>query len=644
MMNTSPDAFAAWENDPEKADAYESARQAIKPVTFGVPGSLGASSLASYAQRSYGVSMTIEEARERRQRLISEVYPELTDYLAEDVHAVLANTLHTAVDVVRLELGKTHLSCVRKVLEGEPKRTDGVPYKAQFVERVWTGLNRANKHPELIDDLQKRNTSKELARKVTQAGVATLTGRARGRVRYSQARNTPFQGLASDGAALAMFTLVKEGFRVIGFVHDEVLVELPDEGGFVSKAAVDRVEQIMIAEMEKVLGGLPAGVKSTLSTRWSKKAKRIVQGDRVLPWSPPEEPPPLSVAAEEDVHVRNGACATSLLPLAAPVRNSSDGAVGMERLIDFIVERHAIYERRRAGQPKPWTADPILQQFRFCNVYRERDTETRWIAENWRQPHADDPDLWFALVVARLVNWHESLAALGYPAPWCPEHFVAVLEERQKRGEKVFTGAYIVPAAKHLAGSKVAYLAQEILTPLWEGRARLRHMVHGTLAHAHALLMDRRGLGSFLAGQVIADLKYVPPLSQAPDWWAWAASGPGSRRGLNRVLGRPKASPWDETEWLQSLQRLHEIIGPRIAAAGMPKMHAQDLQNSLCEWDKFERVRLGEGKPRSRYPGQAEPPVAPSQHDRDTAVASRPRRRKALQPVLKWHGAACAGL
>jgi DNA adenine methylase len=150
--------------------------------------------------------------------------------------------------------------------------------------------------------------------------------------------------------------------------------------------------------------------------------------------------------------------------------------------------------------------------------------------------------------------------------------------------------------------------------------------------------MGYRGFGSFLAGQVVADLKYDSPLNRAPDWWTWAASGPGSRRGLNRVLGRPKSSPWDETEWLQSLQRLHEIIGPRIAAAGMPEIHMQDLQNCLCEWDKFERVRLGEGKPRSRYPGQAELPAASGPPHRETAAASPKRRRKTLKPALKWHG------
>jgi hypothetical protein len=30
-------------------------------------------------------------------------------------------------------------------------------------------------------------------------------------------------------------------------------------------------------------------------------------------------------------------------------------------------------------------------------------------------------------------------------------------------------------------------------------------------------------------------------------------------------------------------------------------MHAQDLQNCLCEFDKYERARLGEGTPKQIY-------------------------------------------
>jgi hypothetical protein len=59
-------------------------------------------------------------------------------------------------------------------------------------------------------------------------------------------------------------------------------------------------------------------------------------------------------------------------------------------LFAFMKERHAIWERKVAGQPKPWTQDPILQSYRFCNVYRELDTVTVWINNNWRTPHYED--------------------------------------------------------------------------------------------------------------------------------------------------------------------------------------------------------------------------------------------------------------
>src|SRR4029077_4189500 len=136
------------------------------------------------------------------------------------------------------------------ILAGDPKRLDGKPYQPSFVSRIWASLRGLNRNPELSEALTKRQPSEELAARICHAGVATLTGRIRGRVHYSQARNTPFQGLAADGAALALFALVREGFRVVGFVHDEVLVELPDEGGFVSESVVERVTEIMRRAMQ----------------------------------------------------------------------------------------------------------------------------------------------------------------------------------------------------------------------------------------------------------------------------------------------------------------------------------------------------------------------------------------------------------
>lgn len=276
-------------------------------------------------------------------------------------------------------------------------------------------------------------------------------------------------------------------------------------------------------------------------------------------------------------------------------------------LVKFIVERHEIHRKKRRGEPKPWTDNPFMQKYRFCNVFRELDTVTEWIAENWREPHADDPDLWFAMVIARLVNWPETLAEIGYPVPWHPDHFLAIMADRKRRKEKdrklnVYGPSYMIPAGPK-GVPKPTHQVSSIFNPMWEARESLRRIVEGRLSQAHRQLMLYAGMGSFIAAQVIADLKYVEPMRSADDWSTWAAKGPGSERGLNRVLGRSVNASWCQSTWLYELQKLHAEIKPLLKKARLPRLHAQDLQNCLCEFDKIERVRLGEGKPKCKYPG-----------------------------------------
>lgn len=287
-----------------------------------------------------------------------------------------------------------------------------------------------------------------------------------------------------------------------------------------------------------------------------------------------------------------------------------DTAIGriedpVERLVAFIREREAIRVRKEDMAPGAWpifTGDPILATYRFCNVRREDDRVTRWIAEHWRTPHADDPDLWFAMVVARFINWPETLQWLGYPTPWVPLYFTNQMEFRAKKGGKLWTGAYMIRAGDVKGEPKYAYQEREVFTPLWEARQRLRPEPGDTLNSYHMRLMVHHGMGSFMVAQVVADLKYVEPLKSASDWWTFAASGPGSRRGLNRVLGRDKDSPWTEENWRFENERLRQVVNKTW---GGELFHGQDVQNICCESDKYERVRLGEGRPRALYKSHA---------------------------------------
>ena len=103
-------------------------------------------------------------------------------------------------------------------------------------------------------------------------------------------------------------------------------------------------------------------------------------------------------------------------------------------LLSYMKEREAIRLRRKAGKPPPWTKDPILRDYRFTNIRREDDAVTIWITNHWKKPNADDPHLWFSMMVARLINLPESMSALGYPVPWQPERWTEVLKDRQARG------------------------------------------------------------------------------------------------------------------------------------------------------------------------------------------------------------------
>jgi hypothetical protein len=281
-----------------------------------------------------------------------------------------------------------------------------------------------------------------------------------------------------------------------------------------------------------------------------------------------------------------------------------------KELFAWIKERYSIKLKKDAGKPKPWTKDQILMNYRFCNVHREDDTVTKWIRESWREPYDSDKNLWFAMTVARLVNWPETLYELA-PAvftggskcavTWRPEVFIREMHARRTSGMKVFSGAYIVGTSGRTM-DKAEYLATHVLTPLWNER----HRVVGaftTLAGLHQWLMNFQGMGSFMAAQVVADVKYQTMWRSAPDWETFAAPGPGSQRGLNRIFGGEPDKPWKGNSWYTGLMMLKKEIDPLVAKAGMPPLHAQDLQNCLCEFDKYERTRLGEGKPRSKYPG-----------------------------------------
>jgi hypothetical protein len=156
-----------------------------------------------------------------------------------------------------------------------------------YQDRIGPEPARLCTNPELRRQLASGLGGEMLASQLFGKDVATLTGRIRGGVDHGAGLNTPFQGLAADGVKLALWRPIREGGRVVLFLHDVVLVEVADEGGFVSKDVVDRRVGIMCEEMAAVLGGdIPVECESALMTLWSKDAESSIHDEKVYPRAP----------------------------------------------------------------------------------------------------------------------------------------------------------------------------------------------------------------------------------------------------------------------------------------------------------------------------------------------------------------------
>ncbi len=305
----------------------------------------------------------------------------------------------------------------------------------------------------------------------------------------------------------------------------------------------------------------------------------------------------------------------------------------------FMKARHDIYLDRKAGKPGPWTADPVLRDGRFCNIFRELDTVTIWVEENIRKPFADHPHLWFMLAAARYINWPDTLEALiqHYPNAWPsspdfePRHMTAALEHLASYGNKVYTGAYMIraesdPSKEWYSWTKHRYIAEIVLGRLWEDREEWQRMLETTPGVLRAFnrletvwekFQQPRyiGWGPFMAYEVVTDLRHTRYLRNAPDIYTWANAGPGAIRGLNRLYGRdlaakprPEQTNAEMIELMQELNALdaqgfNETFGPpQLGSPHVgPRFEARDIEHTLCEFDKYERVRLNEGKMRSKY-------------------------------------------
>ena len=240
----------------------EEERRKAKAVNFGLPGGMGVTTLRGYAKTNYGIDLNESEA----QRLMdtwSHTFPETKCFLdktkthGEEIARLLkvdCDAYSRATDQYKpLEAGKIEMLgwMARKVFNEEsPQKNGGRSYSDAERDYFWTRLDAVahRLNPKYHDSVRNRTASPALAAAVSslagQADVLTLTGRLRAAATYCARHNTIFQGLAADGTKLAMWKLWRNGFRIVNFIHDEFLIEVPEQANYTE--AAETIKRLMI--------------------------------------------------------------------------------------------------------------------------------------------------------------------------------------------------------------------------------------------------------------------------------------------------------------------------------------------------------------------------------------------------------------
>ncbi len=267
----------------------------------------------------------------------------------------------------------------------------------------------------------------------------------------------------------------------------------------------------------------------------------------------------------------------------------------LERFLYWVRERESIRLRRERGLPKPWTDDTILQKYRFCNVRRMDDKVSQWLYQNWYKPYTNHPNALIACALARFINLPSSLVVIGFPRSWTPETTKRKLRAHRDLGNPIFNGAYMVRGNDGM--DKIECVVDYYVQPLYD----LRKQVNlDSMEETWKAILPSYGMGSFMAGQIVADLRWAVTGSWN-DRFEWAPMGPGSLRGLNRLLGKPLKTPTKQEEFCRKLYELIKECRKHLPRSIFSRLEAMDFQNCLCEYDKYERTLFDGRRPKALF-------------------------------------------
>lgn len=265
----------------------------------------------------------------------------------------------------------------------------------------------------------------------------------------------------------------------------------------------------------------------------------------------------------------------------------------VKEICDFAHERLLIWQKKISGLPIPYTADPILQKYRFCNVFREFDKQTIAI-HTMLNPLRDDFALWLLnMFYCRMVARPETIESVGLlsfdleknrelydrlmassrPRYGTPYVFpVSTIQKSATPNRERFICEYLPSITKTIAKEIESWESMSVV----DGVAKILPMFGFNL--------------HFLWTEVLIDVAYQYP--DRVDLFAAFPIGPGSIPTM-RMIDRAA----DPVELAVALSSVPFDSG--ITIGGVPlRLSAENWEGIGCEFRKYTNLKAGRGRKR----------------------------------------------
>lgn len=253
---------------------------------------------------------------------------------------------------------------------------------------------------------------------------------------------------------------------------------------------------------------------------------------------------------------------------------------------NFVQERQNIYIKKEIlKQEPPYTNDPVLQKYHFCNVFREQDAGTKVVIG---LKSRNDLELLLNIVCYRIFNRRDHFDRIGwinidnFNGEIFREKLVSLKEKAP-----IFNSAYLVNWSFTYIIDGLNYII------------KTRFNLHDckTPEEVYKKLQKIKSIGPFIAYQIFMDLSYFGERFHKWNGNDFVVIGPGSKPSIADMLGVDINNLSDE-QCIKYMVHLRDIQDKYLNLE--KKLDLAAIEHGLCEFRKYNNFSNNIGKKRLR--------------------------------------------